>query len=183
MGHSMGGMIAVKTAIDAPTLWNGVILSGPLIVPDPNVATPLKRTLAKMVSRWLPKLTLDALDAEEISKDPAVVSAYLNDPLVYRGGFRARWAAEVMMTLDEFELAFKRWTIPFIIQHGSMDKMCMPSGSKKFHAETATDAKDKSIIVYDGLRHEIYNEDFKRDASTLVNQPIRDAVSWAVSML
>ena len=83
IGHSMGGAIAIKTVFQEPKLFNAVVLSGPLIEPDPKVATPVMKTLARLVSNLLPKMSLDSVEADKVSEDPIVVNRYVNDPLVY----------------------------------------------------------------------------------------------------
>ena len=37
VGHSMGGMIAVRTVLRHPQFFQGMVLNGPLIVPGPQV--------------------------------------------------------------------------------------------------------------------------------------------------
>ena len=39
VGHSMGGMIAIRTVLRYPHLFKGMVLNGPLIVPGPQVPT------------------------------------------------------------------------------------------------------------------------------------------------
>ncbi|CAL4130043.1 unnamed protein product, partial [Meganyctiphanes norvegica] len=57
LGHSMGGMIAVRTAMERPDYFKGVVLMGPLLVPNPTEATPIMKFLAKLVSRVLPQIS------------------------------------------------------------------------------------------------------------------------------
>lgn len=184
IGHSMGGAIALKTALETPDIWTGgVVLSGPLLVPDPAVAKPALVALARGLSRMLPKLALDKLDPEKISKDPVVVSAYMNDPLVYTGGIRVRLAAEFLAFFDEVQARAADWSVPFLIQHGSEDTLCLPRGSVELFRRSATPSADKKLILYEGLRHEIYNSLLERDPKTLVNKPIRQAIAWMESRL
>ena len=39
IGHSMGGMIALRSVLRHPGFFSGMILNGPLIVPGPQVNT------------------------------------------------------------------------------------------------------------------------------------------------
>ena len=39
IGHSMGGMIAVRAVLRHPGFFTGMILNGPLIVPGPQVGS------------------------------------------------------------------------------------------------------------------------------------------------
>ena len=55
---------------------------------DPNIATPLKKTLAKWLKSLLPSFSLGSLDATAITRDEEVVSRVKNDPLCWHNGFR-----------------------------------------------------------------------------------------------
>ena len=41
-GHSMGGMISVSTVLRNSSFFKGLILEGPLIIPDPHEVTPTR---------------------------------------------------------------------------------------------------------------------------------------------
>ena len=85
LGHSMGGLIVLEYALHYPEGLTGVIASGPLLA-QANMSPSLV-TLSKILSGVLPWLTLDTkLDATSISRDPAVVETYVNDPLVHSLG-------------------------------------------------------------------------------------------------
>ena len=178
----MGGAIAIKTIFKEPKLFNAVVLSGPLIEPDPKVANPFMKMLAKLVSNIVPKMSLDPVEADKVSEDPIVVDRYVNDPLVYQGGIRARPAAEILEFLDnEIPNKVKDWKVPLLLQHGTKDELCIPDGSKRFFSMMTSEKKHRKLIMYDGLYHEIYNSPLGRDNKTLVNKPIRDAVDWLLS--
>lgn len=181
IGHSMGGAIAVKAALTEPKLWNAVVLSGPLLEPDPKVATPALRAIARILSTVTPKLSLDPVDASAISNDPHIVNQYCNDYLVYHGGVCARLSAELLSFFEEWRSSAAQWTLPVLIQHGKEDRLCTLNGSKDFFSAVSTKDEDKKMIVYDKLKHEIYNSLLERDEKTRSNRPIEDAVSWLLS--
>lgn len=84
VGHSMGGLIGAAYALKHQDELAGCVLSGPGIkVPDD--ISPAVIFIGKILSVLLPKAGLIQLDAEGVSRDPAVVEAYVNDPLVYSG--------------------------------------------------------------------------------------------------
>jgi acylglycerol lipase len=56
VGHSMGGLIAIHTALQSHELWTGVVLSGPALLIDPEVDNPRNRFLAESLSNILPKV-------------------------------------------------------------------------------------------------------------------------------
>ena len=89
-GHSMGGLMALQTLLKAQAEFEGAIISAPALMVDPAVVSPTLVTTAKALGRSLPRLPLDALDVEELSRNPWNNDWYSNDPLVYHGMVPAR---------------------------------------------------------------------------------------------
>jgi len=177
LGHSMGGLVSILTALEKPDLWNGVVLSGPLLVPDPDVATPSKMAIAKFLSAKLPKLALDPVPAAGTCSDAAVVSAYANDPLVYHGGVRVRFAAECLEAFEKVAAKAANFKLPVLILHGADDKLCLPSGAKDFYSAISTPTEDKQLVIFPDLKHEIFFEAQGRDANG-INTPFKEAMMW-----
>jgi lysophospholipase len=46
--------------------------------------------------------------------------------------------------------------VPTLIMYGSADRLCPPAGSLGLH--DCIGAQDRTLKVYDGLYHEIFNE-------------------------
>jgi len=47
-------------------------------------------------------------------------------------------------------------TLPFIVVQGGQDKLVNPAGAQMLYDKASS--KDKTIRVYDGLYHEVFNE-------------------------
>lgn len=156
LAHSMGGLIGIHASARTASLWRGVILSGPAIVPDPKTATPLLRALSGVMSSFAPKLGVIKLQSNAISRDPLVVRSYLNDPLVYHGPILARFGAEFMRAMDEVWTVAPGYSIPLLVMHGEKDTLALPEGSSRFVASAAS--SDKHLILYPDMFHEIFNE-------------------------
>jgi len=89
IGHSMGGLISAAYLLEHQDELSGAVLSGPSIkVPD-NISQAII-FIGKMLSMIIPKAGLIQLDAEGVSRDPEVIDAYVNDPLVCTGKVTAR---------------------------------------------------------------------------------------------
>lgn len=182
LGHSMGGLLSVRTVLFNPELWDGVVLSGPLLEPDPNAATPIMVFLAKNLAKLVPKLQLDPVDASKTCRSKAIVQTYAQDHLVYTGGIQVRLGAELLSAMEYVVQHRGEFKLPFLVQHGSADALCRLSGSEAFFE--AAGSQDKKKLVYDGWYHEIYNEcepdcaleTDKQGVTT--NRAVRDAVSW-----
>lgn len=158
-GHSMGGLVAIHAAAQARAgLFTTLVLSGPALDIDPRVNTPLNRALAKIVSRLLPKMQVQALDSSTLAVNKAVAVQYLRDPLNYTGGVRARVGHEMLAGIDTaVTTAAARVSIPTLVVHGEDDRLCAITGSKKFLAAMRPDVPQR-LIPYGGLFHEILNE-------------------------
>lgn len=168
LGHSMGGLIATLFLIERQDAFAAAALSGPAIVP---AAPPSRLTmmLSALLSRFLPRLGVLALDAEGVSRDAAVVAAYRADPLVYTGRIGARLGKEMMDAMTRAREGAATIRLPILIQHGADDRLTAPEGSRFLfdHVSSA----DKRLEIYSGLYHEIYNEP-ERDAV------LDDLVAW-----
>ena len=154
-GHSMGGLITCCFLLDHPADFKGAILSAPAIKVSDSIS-PVTVTMGKILSRILPKARVVSLDPGAISRDPEVVEAYVNDPLVFHGKTPARLAAEMLKAMKRVKAKAENITLPFIAVQGGKDKLVDPSGAQMLYDKAGS--KDKTLKVYEGLYHEIHNE-------------------------
>jgi alpha-beta hydrolase superfamily lysophospholipase len=153
LGHSLGGMIAVQYALHHQARLSGLVLSGALATID---ASPALRRIGRLVSAIAPRAPTIALDAELVSRDPAVVAAYRADPLVHHGRIPARTAAQIAETTAAFPEQVGAIMLPTLILYGTADGLCPPAGSVMLGEQLGS--TDVSIRAYEGLYHEILNE-------------------------
>ncbi|MBW1792235.1 MAG: lysophospholipase, partial [Deltaproteobacteria bacterium] len=155
IGHSMGGLISAAYLLEHQDELSGAVLSGPSIkVPD-NISQAII-FLGNMLSIVLPKAGLIQLDAEGVSRDPVVVDAYVNDPLVYKGKTTARLGAELLKTMRRVTEHATETKLPVMIVQGGDDKIVDPSGAQLLY--DLVGSGDKTIKIYDGFYHEVFNE-------------------------
>lgn len=153
VGHSMGSLITLNYAEQFPEGIKAIVLSGTGSQPGRGVPKFII-ALTKVLANILPKIHVKSpLPPEFISRDPEVVKAYVNDPLVYNV-ITPRLANEMNKFLLSGGANAGRITSPVLILHGSEDTAF--SGQKDL-LETIG-ATDKTLKIYDGLRHEVYNE-------------------------
>jgi len=154
----MGGAIATAYAIDHQDELAGLVLSG-AVLKVPSDRSPALIAASRMLSLLLPKMAIlgtSLVDASAISQDKAVVDAYVNDPLVYRGNLRARFGAEMLRTLQELPRQMPKINLPILIMHGTADRLCDPQGSQMLYERAGS--MDKTLKLYEGFYHEIFNE-------------------------
>jgi acylglycerol lipase len=172
VGHSLGGLIALHyvtephvtepqvteahvTGPEARVLLDGLVVSGPAV--QVTAGSALQRRLAGVLSALVPNLGVAAIGAEQkISRDPEVVRAYRQDPLVYRGKIKARTGAEVLATMEGLPARLPRLTMPLLLLHGTDDQICALTGSAMVHDTVSS--PDKTLRRYQGLYHEVFNE-------------------------
>lgn len=139
VGHSMGAAISTAYAAQYQEELDGLVLSGGGIATDKAPPRPANLDLAAALSR-----------------DPAVGEAYKNDPLVYRGAGPSleRSALAEMRTVLPREAP--RITLPILIMAGSGSPL--GDGPRSQALFDVVGSKDKTLKLYDGLLHEIFNE-------------------------
>ncbi|MFZ2239690.1 MAG: lysophospholipase [Gordonia amarae] len=168
LGHSMGGCIALDFALDHQDRLTGLVLSGPAVVPGSDMPQILV-TLAPILGRIVPGLPSKALRAASISRDPKVVADYDADPLVVRSPIPAGLGGAMISTMQSFPKRLPSLRIPLLVMHGGKDVLAEPDGSRM--VENLAGSSDKTLIIYDELFHEIFNEP-ERDTV------IATAVDW-----
>ena len=154
-GHSMGSLISANYLLDHASGLAGAVLSGALIAMADQV-TPLTLFLAKALSALAPRAKLQGIEAQYVSRDPEVVQAYVNDPLVYTGKVPARTGAEIIAAQQRAMAGASTITLPVLMVHGSGDRLAPLSGAQAFYE--ALGSTDKTLKVYDELFHEVCNE-------------------------
>ncbi len=153
LGHSMGSLIALNYIEQNTEEIKGLILSGTGSQPGTDIPKILVM-LTKILSRILPSVHVKSpLPPEFISRDKTVVKAYIDDPLVYNV-ITPRLAYEMNRFVVIGAQNSVNIKVPVLIQLGSKDTAF--SGQKELFEMVG--AKDKTFKLYEGLKHEVYNE-------------------------
>jgi alpha-beta hydrolase superfamily lysophospholipase len=165
VGHSMGGLIASNYVLTHQGEFAGAILSGAAIKTDLEPG-PVQMALLKMLAVLAPRLGMLKLDAGGVSRDPDVVQHYIDDPLVYHGKMSARMLRELFVGMNTIRSQAAAITLPMLILHGGADAMTAPEGSRYLHQHIGS--SDKTLSIYPGFFHEIFNEPERIEVLTQV---------------
>lgn len=155
VGHSMGGLIGALFLLDHQADLTGAVLSGPAVKISDQIPAAII-FLGRILAALMPRLGLVGLEPHGISRDPAVVEAYIADPLVYTGKTTARLAAEMVKAMGQVTTEADKITLPILIVQGGADKLVNPAGAQMLY--DLVKSVDKKIIIYDGFYHEVFNE-------------------------
>jgi acylglycerol lipase len=96
------------------------------------------------------------LKNEDFSRNPAVVKAMNEDPLIAHEAQPTRTVAELVRADERLKREFPSITLPILILHGTEDKVTKPAGSQLFY-DTAGSA-DKTLKLYEGHAHDLLND-------------------------
>lgn len=155
LGHSMGGLVSALAVGQQQSQFAGLIVSAAAIqTPLPPPA--LQVFAVRLLSQLLPHVGVMQLSPAELSRDPAVVQDYIDDPLNHAGKLSARLVAELFANMQHLQQQASGLTLPLLILHGGADAMTSVAGSRQLHQ--LAQSADKTLTVYDGLYHEIFNE-------------------------
>jgi len=156
LGHSMGGTIACSYLLDHAGDFKGAVISAPtMMVPD--YINQFTIRVGKLLSIIAPKTGIKStINLNGLSRNPKVLQAYFNDPLVFKGRTTARLAAEFLKAIKKINVEMKNIYLPLIILQGSEDRIVNPRGSQVLFDGVSSD--DKVLNIYEGLYHEIFNE-------------------------
>jgi alpha-beta hydrolase superfamily lysophospholipase len=152
-GHSMGGNLVINHALKRSPPLAGVVASAPLL--RTAFEPPRWKTLLGSLMRriWPSFGTPIGLNVDHLSRDPAVVRAYREDPLVH-GRVSVRFVDV---------LAAGRWALdhaascplPLLVMHGAGDRITAPEASAAFAAAAGERC---TFQLWDGFYHELHND-------------------------
>jgi acylglycerol lipase len=153
-GHSLGGNLVIEYALRRCPQLAGVIATGPSfrLAFEPPA---WKLTLGKIMYNLWPTLAMsNELDRQALSRDPEVVRAYSEDPLVH-DRVSARLAMDMFQSgLWSLEHAAE-FPLPLLLMHGGADRLTSAQASREFAAQVGDRC---TLKIWDGFYHEIHNE-------------------------
>jgi alpha-beta hydrolase superfamily lysophospholipase len=154
LGHSMGGLVALRAVLDGRVEPSGLVLSSPAL----RSFEPLwLRRLAAVLVRVLPNLPLrNGLPVEALSHDTKVVEEYRTDPL--RTGWITPRLADFIFRAGASSITDAwRLRVPSLLLAAGSDRLVDPSGSRDF-ANGAWATHQLTSRFFDTLFHELFNE-------------------------
>ena len=171
-GHSLGGLLVLTYATYQAHSLKGVIATGAGLR-SPILEQKTKMMLSKALGGLFPTMTIPTgLDPEGISRDPQVVQAYKEDPLVHAVATLS--SARVGIEAVDHAFAHARaFPVPLLLMHGGADVLAYPWGSQEFAGLVGSLC---TVKIWDGLSHEIHNEPEQAEV-------LKFALSWIKALL
>lgn len=169
LGHSMGGFISAGYGVRFPDRLTGIIHSGAAVTVLPMIAALGDFDYEAAAMNPIPNDL-----AAQVSRDPQVVKAYQEDPLVLKA-FTTKLMGEVFMRGAKWLMEHMgEYRYPCLVLHGGGDQIVSADASRYFHEHIAS--TDKTLKIYEGLFHEILNEPEKETVLEDIRQWVEKRV-------
>jgi alpha-beta hydrolase superfamily lysophospholipase len=153
LGHSAGGVIACLFALEhGPQLAGLICEDFAFEVPAPDFAL----ALLKGLSHVAPHHRSIALRNDDFSRDPKVLQAMNNDPLIEREAQPLATMAAIVRADEKLKRSFENIRSPLLIIHGTEDRAAKLSGSEHFYERAGS--ADKTLKRYEGRFHDPLND-------------------------
>src|ERR1700720_912288 len=119
LGHSAGGVVSCVYTLEHQSELAGLICeSFAFQIPAPDFAI----AVLKGISHLAPHAHVVKLHNEDFSRDPEVVRAMNNDPLIAGEAEPTQTVAEMVRADERLKREFPLITLPLLILHGTLDK-------------------------------------------------------------
>lgn len=153
LGHSAGGVVSCLYALDYQVGLAGFICeSFAFQLPAPQFAL----AVLKGLSHAIPHAHVLRLKNRDFSRDPTVVEAMNEDPLIANEAQPTNSLAAMVRADERLKNEFPLISLPLLILHGTGDKAAQFSGSKLFYDSASS--VDKTLKLYEGHYHDLLND-------------------------
>jgi alpha-beta hydrolase superfamily lysophospholipase len=169
-GHSLGGILIISFGLSRSENLDGVISTGPVFRISAEVPT-LKAALGRlMASIWPTFSQASGLIPADLSHDPAVVQAYVDDPMVH-DRISSRFFVDMVTAGEEALERAADFRMPILLMHAEIDRLADRTATEEFHATVGS--SDKTLRIWPGMFHEVHNEPDKEHV-------LEEIIEWVV---
>lgn len=155
LGHSNGGLIAVRALERGLPGVQGLVLTSPLLGLRAR-HRPVPDAVARVLSFALPRLPLPSgLDAAELTHDVALREAHARDRWIHRVA-TPRWYWSTTLAGRAALAEAPRLVVPLLVVQGQDDPIVEPALAEQLCARAGS--SDKSCVMRPGELHEVLNE-------------------------
>jgi lysophospholipase len=176
LGHSMGGLVAIRHAQLYPGHAAALVLISPLLkvkVPIPRRTIALGRVLSVLAPRTRFRSTVDP---KTTTRCPQALERRLNDVLMHRS-VTAKWFFAMRSGLQSAWSAAGQITMPVLILQAGADEIVDPKAPEAWLNHVAS--QDKAFLNFPEHLHELLNEPDWPDTASLIAQWLSPRIASA----
>ncbi|GAA5897178.1 hypothetical protein JCM6882_001810 [Rhodosporidiobolus microsporus] len=173
-GQSLGGFTAVYTCLKYgtppatslppssghdtqetfhPTITGGLFLCPMLAISPESRPSYAVELAARALSKVAGPLGFAEANKGKNTEDPEVEEEFEADPQTYHGKLRIATGLAILAGLTDVNSKMEHLKIPFLLCHGTGDRVTSPLGSQTLHSRASTPADKKAIRLYEGYEH------------------------------
>lgn len=165
LGHSNGGLVAIRAVQQGLSGLDGLVLTSPLLE-----LRPKRKPVPESVARWLswaaPRLPLpNGIHGRDLTHDLAIREARGADPWVHRWA-TPRWYWSMTENGRRALADAGQVTLPLLAISGELDPIVDTARASDFCARAGS--RDKRVLVREGALHEVLNELERRELFVLI---------------
>lgn len=176
LGHSMGGAIAVRYALDHPGTVDGLVLSAPALR-IPEGTPPGAAGFVQFLSVLAPHARIFKPNLPGFSRRPEVLAGMAADPLIDPRPIPARTAAELLGSFRPIFHDAPTLRVPLLVLQGSADRVTHPTGGATLVERAGSPSRRLREVP--GAYHDLWHEP---EATVLVRE-VADWVEEVVATL
>jgi acylglycerol lipase len=155
LGHSNGGLTALRMVQSRAAVVDGLILTCPLIELQPS-HQPMPLWLASIVAKLVARLPLpNGLKPHELTHDQAIVDIQQRDPLNHRFS-TPRWYVTTMLAMQQAMASLDAVHVPVLVVGADSDPIVVPAAVRRMYEGLAS--QDKEFLLCSNAYHEVLNE-------------------------
>ncbi|TDH69564.1 hypothetical protein CCR75_002553 [Bremia lactucae] len=176
LGASLGGLIILHalSKCGSEFVQGAVILCPPTEIHEASRPSLVVERIGRLLQEFMPKLPLvKANNGKNSSPEVAAIvdADKYADPLYYPGKMRIGTGLALLEGITSIQDKLQLIKTPYLLQHGTADRVCSVKGSAALHIKTQS--TDKTFKIYEGGHHDLASEPPRiRDAV------VQDLVAW-----
>jgi alpha-beta hydrolase superfamily lysophospholipase len=176
-GHSMGGLVTLRCALDHGTAGaTAICLSAPLLGVSLAVP-PLKDLAARALNRFWPSCTLhNEIAYDDLTHDRGIIASYEVDPLRHDKISPPLYLG-LLDTIAYVESRASEIRGPFLLQVAGRERIVSRPAMEAFFEKIGSRPDEKKILVYPESLHEIFNDLDRKNALDDLDAFARETLS------
>lgn len=179
VGHSLGGLIAIHSALlcvsssDPAHRVDGLILSSPALYIDPSNHNVIVRQLASILDFLVPKVRLLKFPPHPSTTFLQVKLHASFDPLNTHLPLSVHQGLQILSGVEKAQQLAPLFDLPILIFHGLLDRHVDIVGTETFFSSIKSE--DKTFVEMENIMHEPWQEE--KD----IRDPILNLlIAWAL---
>jgi alpha-beta hydrolase superfamily lysophospholipase len=155
LGHSMGGLVAIRAVQSGSVNPSMLVISAPLLGLTVHV-NPLTVLLGRLLVRFKPATRFsNGIDPGNMTHDPEFAALRRADPLIEKT-VTAGWYFAMRSALEAAKREAARIELPILAIQGSLDRTTDPDALNEWWSRIQS--ADKKLVTLDGHFHELFFE-------------------------